>query len=389
MCDLLNRAWAEIDLDNVVHNIQQIRNIVSPKTKICAVLKADAYGHGVIEMAKICAQNGIAYVAVSMLDEAIQLRNSGFDLPILVLGYTEPKRASEIIYNDIVHTIFSRSLAQALSDAAIKMGKSVKIHIKVDTGMSRVGFLSGYEGIKNIIQISKMPGLILEGIFTHFASADEQDTTYTDMQFERFISICEELNRVGIHIPVKHVCNSAGILQCKNMHLDMVRPGIILYGLYPSSYLASYSIKFRPAMRLKANVAMIKDLEAEVPIGYNRTFTTAKKSRIAVVPIGYADGYPTLLNNTGKVLIKGEFAPIAGKICMDQCMIDITNMNTEVKVGDEVILFGEQGAHKIEVSDIASQTGMLHYELVCNIGKRIPRVYIKDQKIYNVFNYLI
>ena len=230
-----NRAWAEVNLDNIAHNVREIRKIVDKKTEILGVVKADAYGHGVMEVAKVLLENGVSRLAVSMLDEAIQLRKNGIEVPILVLSYTDPGRVEEIIENDVTQTVFSHDLAESLSQAAQRLRKNIKIHIKIDTGMTRVGFMPGYSAVKNVISISKLPRIIVEGLFTHFASADEKDKTYTNMQFERFTTIINELNRVGVYIPVKHVCNSAGIIEFPHMHLNMVRPGIALYGLYPSS----------------------------------------------------------------------------------------------------------------------------------------------------------
>ncbi|GAE87362.1 alanine racemase [Acetivibrio straminisolvens JCM 21531] len=243
-----NRAWAEVNLDNIAHNVKEIRRIVDKKVEIMGVVKADAYGHGVMEVARTLLENGVTRFAVSMLDEAIQLRQHGIDVPILILSYTDPIRAEEIILNDVTQTVFSHDLAEALSDAAVKHNRNVKIHIKIDTGMTRVGFMPGYSAVKNVVQISKLPGIIIEGLFTHFASADETDKSYTYMQFERFMSIVSELNRIGVYIPVKHVCNSAGLIEFPEMHLNMVRPGIALYGLYPSDEVDKSKIDLRPAM---------------------------------------------------------------------------------------------------------------------------------------------
>ena len=384
-----NRAWAEVNLDNISHNIHEIRRITNKKAEIMGVVKADAYGHGVLEVTRTLIAGGVTRLAVSMLDEAIQLRKNGIYVPILVLNYTDPARSEEIIINDVTQTVFSHDLARALSDAAVKLKRSIKIHIKIDTGMARVGFMPGYSAVKNVVEISQLPGIIIEGLFTHFASADEKDKSYTYMQFERFVSICSELNRIGIFIPIKHVCNSAAIIEYPEMHLDMVRPGIIQFGLYPSCEVDKTKIDLRPAMTLKANIIHVKDVEKDTCISYGRIFTTKCDSRIATIPIGYADGYTRLLGNKGKVLINGEIAPVVGRICMDQCMVDITRMTKEVCVGDEVVLFGTQGDKEIRVEDVAEQMETVNYEVICLIGKRIPRVYIQDGKVSNVLNYLI
>lgn len=384
----LNRAWAEIDLDAIAHNTREIKKLTGSKVEMMGVVKADAYGHGVLEVVRTLLDNGVTQLAVSMLDEAIQIRKMGIDVPILVLNYTDPARADEIIHNRVTQTVFSTDLAQALSIAAVRLGKDVRIHVKVDTGMTRVGFIPGYNAVRNIMEISRLPGIILEGIFTHFASADESDKSYTLMQFERFMNLCTELTRAGIHIPVKHVCNSAGILQYPEMHLDIVRPGIILYGLYPSREVAG-KIDLRPAMTLKANVIFVKDVDKDTYVSYGRTFRTDRKSRIATIPIGYADGYTRLMSNKGRMLVNGEYAPVIGRICMDQCMLDVTDLKHDVHVGDEVVIFGRQNGSCISVDEIADQVGTINYELVCIIGKRIPRVYLKEGKICGVLNYLI
>lgn len=386
---LYNRAWSEINLDNIAHNVHEIRRITSKNSEIMGIVKADAYGHGVSEVVKTLLNSGVSCLAVSMLDEAIQLRNNGVEVPILILGYTDPRRAEEIILNNVTQTVFSHDLAQALSAAAVKLGRNVKIHIKIDTGMTRIGFMPGYSAVKNVVEISKLPGIIIEGLFTHFASADESDKSYTYMQFERFMSICSELNRIGIYIPVKHAANSAAVIEFPEMHLNMVRPGIILYGMYPSEEVDKTRIDLKPAMTLKANVTLVKDVEKDTCISYGRIFTTKRESKIATIPIGYADGYTRLLSNNAKVLINGEFAPVVGRICMDQCMVDVTDLEKEVKVGDEVVLFGTQGERQIAIEELASATGMINYEMVCIIGKRIPRVYLQDGKISGVLNYLI
>lgn len=385
----LNRAWAEIDLDAIAHNVREIKGLAGKRVEMMGVVKADAYGHGVLEVVRTLLDNGVTQLAVSMLDEAIQIRKMGIDVPILILSYTDPARAEEIILNDVTQTVFSHDLAQALSFASVKLGRKAKIHVKVDTGMTRVGFMPGYSAVKNIMEIGKMPGIIIEGLFTHFASADESERDYTMMQFERFMSLCSELGRVGIHIPVKHVCNSAGIIQYPEMHLDLVRPGVILYGLYPSSQVDKDKIHLKPAMTLKANIILVKDVEQDVCISYGRTFRTTRLSKIATVPIGYADGYTRLLSNKGRMLINGEFAPIVGRICMDQCMVDVTDLKHEVHVGDEVVIFGSQNESCISVDEVAADIGTIGYEVVCIIGKRIPRVYLKGGRICSVLNYLI
>jgi len=255
--------------------------------------------------------------------------------------------------------------------------------------MTRVGFMPGYSAVKNVVQISKLPGIIIEGLFTHFASADETDRSYTYMQFERFMSIVSELNRIGVYIPVKHVCNSAGVIEYPEMHLNMVRPGIALYGMYPSDEVNKAKVDLKPAMTLKANIILVKEVEKGTCISYGRIFKTERNSKIATLPIGYADGYTRLLTGKGKVLVNGQLVPIVGKICMDQCMIDVTDVEGDVKVGDEAVLFGSQNGNEIKIEELAKKIGTINYEIACIIEKKIPRVYWKDGKLYNVLNYLI
>ncbi|MEI6602146.1 MAG: alanine racemase [Clostridia bacterium] len=386
-----NRTWAEIDLDCIAHNVKHIRALVSKRTEILGVVKADAYGHGVLDVAQELLQNGVERLAVSMLDEAIQLRQSGIQVPILVLSYTDPRRVDQIIAHQITQTVYHTDLAKALSAEATRQKKNVKIHIKIDTGMTRVGFMSGYSIVDKIASISQLPGIIIEGLFTHFATADDANPAYTEMQFERFMSICAELGRVGVHIPVKHVANSAAILKFPHMHLDMVRPGLILFGLSPfddaQKEIASYDLK--PAMQIKSYVIMNKEVDAGIDISYGRTFTTSRKSQIVTVPIGYADGYMRALSNKAFVLINGQKAPVVGRVCMDQCMVDVTDISGSVSLGDEVVLIGTQGNASISAAQVATFAGTINYEIVCLVGKRIPRIYFKNGKAVNVLNYLV
>jgi alanine racemase len=386
---LLNRAWAEVNLDNIAYNIRQIKKILNRKTEIIAVVKADGYGHGVMRIVDELIDNGATRLAVSMLDEAIQLREHGVKIPILILNYTDPKRSDEIVKYDLTQTVFSHDLVRALSESAKEFKKNIKVHIKIDTGMTRVGFMPGYNAVKNIKKIVELDNIIVEGLFTHFASADEKDGSYTLMQYDKFMSICSELNRIGIHIPIRHVANSAATIQFPQMHLEAVRPGIILYGLYPSDEVNKEKLNLKPAMSLKANIILVKEVEENVPISYGRIYKTSRKSKIATIPIGYADGYSRLLSQKGEVLINGQKAPIVGRICMDQCMADITDIEGNVNVGDEVVLFGEQKGNSIKVEEVSKKIGTINYEIVSIVGKRIPRVYIKGNEVKDVLNYLI
>ena len=292
------RAWAEINLDNIAHNVREIRRLVGKRTEIMAVVKADAYGHGVLETVNTMIENGATRLAVSMLDEAIQLRKIGVEVPILVLSHTNPERADELVKYNITQTVYSNEMAKILSDVAVKNNARIHVHIKIDTGMSRVGFLPGYSAVKEVTAIQKMPGIVIEGIFTHFAAADEEDRTYTRHQMELFDIIINELNRIGILIPIKHVSNSAAIIQYPQYSLELVRPGIILYGIYPSKEVDRGVIDLRPAMSLKAKVSMVKWIERDASVSYAGKFISKRSTKLATVPIGYADGYSRLL--TGK-----------------------------------------------------------------------------------------
>jgi alanine racemase len=383
------RAWAEINLDNIAHNLREIRRIVGKRTEIMAVVKADAYGHGILETVSTMIHNGATRLAVSMLDEAIQLRNTGIKVPILVLSHTSPQRAEELIKYNITQTVYSHEMAKILSEAAVRQGAKIRVHIKIDTGMSRVGFLPGYSAVKDVVKIHELKGIIVEGIFTHFSTADEKDREYTNYQAEMFESILSELNRIGILIPIRHVSNSAAILQYPELTMDLVRPGIIMYGIYPSNDMDRTIIDLKPAMTLKASISHVKWVEKGTPVSYGRKFITPRKTRLATLPIGYADGYSRLLTGKSRVIINGQYAPVVGSICMDQCMVDVTDVTGDINVGDEAILIGKKGDLKISAYEIADIMGTIPYEIICIIGKRVPRVYIKNRQIVNVLNYLL
>jgi alanine racemase len=384
-----NRAWAEINLDNIAHNVREIRRVTSNKAELMGVVKADAYGHGVVQVSRVLLENGVTRLAVATLDEAIQLRRNNFDVPVLILGYTDPARVMEILEYDITQTVFGHDLAEALSDAAVKTGREAKIHIKVDTGMTRIGFMAGGSAVKDIGQISRLPGITIEGLFTHFASADEKDESYTRMQFEKFLGIDAELNRAGITIPIRHAANSAAIIRFSEMHMGMVRPGLILYGLYPSDETNMGKISLKPAMSLKADVIRVENVRGNTPVSYGKRFVTSRESRIATIPVGYADGYSRLLSGKSHVLINGQRFPVVGSICMDQCMVDVTGAEIPVKAGDEAVLIGRQGEDEITADELASLIGTINYEVVSQVNKRIPRFYTENGRISGVLNYLI
>ncbi|MBQ7960430.1 MAG: alanine racemase [Clostridia bacterium] len=382
------RAWAEIDLDAIGHNTREIKRCLSENTKLMGVIKADAYGHGAVEVAAELLRNGADQLAVAFADEAVELRRHGFDVPILILGNSTEGDIEVLLEYDIMPAVSDYDFAEKLSKAACTLGKVLKIHIKLDTGMSRIGFLAEDEkSIDDICRISKLSGIELEGLFTHFATADETDEEYTKYQFQQFVKTAETLERNGINIPVKHVCNSAGLVKFPEMQLDMVRAGIIIYGLYPSKDFDHSLIDLKPAMTFKSRISHIKYLDEGTTLSYGRSYTLEKESRIATVAVGYADGYSRCLSNRVNMLVKGNAVRQLGRICMDQCMIDISAVNN-INVGDEVVLFG--GTEKgISADDIAEILGTISYEVVCAVSRRIPRIYIKNGRMTGLLNYLL
>ena len=382
------RTWAEVDLDAIAHNIKEIRKITNPDAQIMAVVKADAYGHGFLEVTRTLLENGADRLAVAMLQEGKQLRSRGVTVPILVLGALGGETAEDLINFDITPSVFSYDFAKALSYEAERKEKVVKIHIKIDTGMSRIGFLAGdndEEIVDEIFRISKLPYIEIEGIFSHFAASDEADKTYTLLQFERFMNVCQALEERGVRIPIKHICNSAGIMMYPEMHLDMVRPGVILYGMYPSDEVDKSKLHLVSAMTLKSTVTHVKEVPAGRGVSYGREYITDRRTKIATVPIGYADGYLRKLAREGKMIVNGVKVPIIGRICMDQCMIDVTNVHN-IDKGDEVIIFGREG---VTIDDLARWLDTINYEVSCVIGKRIPRIYTKNGEAVKVLNYLM
>ena len=381
------RTWCDISLDNLKYNIEQVKKKVSPKTMLCGIVKANAYGHGASEIARTLLDNGFNYLAVAFIDEAEDLRNSGItDAPILILGNTPKDTVAEVIEYNITAAVYNTETAEAISAEAVRRNKTAKIHIKIDTGMSRIGFLPTDESINKIAAIKKLPNLEIEGIFTHFANSDSSDESMTLMQFARFTDVIEKLEKRGIEIPIKHCCNSAAIIKFPHMHLDMVRAGIILYGMYPSDI--DYDISLKPLMQLKTTVINVKQLNPGETISYGATYTVSEPTKVATIAVGYADGYPRLLSNKARVLVNGQFANILGRICMDQCMIDVTAVNN-INVGDEVIIIGESEGKRITADDAASAIGTIGYELVCLVGKRVPRIYLRSGSVIDVTSGLV
>ena len=379
-CD---RVWAEIDLDAVAFNIESIKQRISSDTKIIAVIKADGYGHGAVLIAKLLEGDSRVWgYAVATAQEAMELRENGLKKPVLILAYTFPSAYEELIQNDIQLTVFTLEMANALSDAAVKAGKICKIHIKLDTGMTRIGLLPVDDSIALVRQISELENIEIEGIFTHFARADEKDRTKASAQLKQFQDFIRQLEETtGIKIPLKHCSNSAGIVWLPEANMDAVRAGIILYGLWPSADVKEGGeIALRPALCLKSRVVYVKTVPKGQEISYGGTYTTNRQTRVATVCIGYGDGYPRSLSNKGYVLINGQRAPILGRVCMDQFMVDITDIEGTVQTGTEVTLIGRDRDEEITMEDLGALSERFNYELACDLGKRIPRVYSREQR---------
>lgn len=379
-------VWAEIDLDKIEYNIRNIKELAKDK-EVIGVIKADAYGHGAIDIAPILLRNGVSRLAVATLTEAMELRRENISAPIIILGYTPTDFAEDLIKYDIEQTIYTLEDAQKFSNIAEKLNKKVKVHIALDTGMGRIGFLPNEESIENIIKIYKLKGIDIVGLFTHFSTADEENKEYTNKQYKILEDFCKELEMIGINIPFKHAANSATIMDLPSMYLDGVRAGIVLYGYYPSNEVNKERLKIKPAMTLKAKIAHIKVLEKGAFVSYGRTYKVNETTRVATIPIGYADGYLRALSNKGKVIVNGKLVPVIGRVCMDQLMIDITNINN-VNVDDEVILLGECDNVKYNADDMADAVGTINYEIICMIKGRVPRVYVKSGKVVDIRNYI-
>lgn len=382
----LRPVWAEVDLDKLAHNMREIRRVAKSEN-IIAVVKADAYGHGAIDVAPVLLENGANRLAVAIISEALELRRSGIKCPLMILGYTPPDLIDHLLKYNIEQAVYTYEFAKQLSTMAEKKNKIARIHIVVDTGMGRIGFLPTDDSVEQVCKIYKLPNIIIEGMFCHFSSADEKDKTYTYNQVKKYDDFHEKLKEKKVNINMRHMANSAAIIDLPETHYEAVRPGIITYGYYPSEQVNKENINLKPVMTLKTSIVQIKTLPAGEYVSYGRKYQTVKESVIATLPVGYADGYTRLLFEKGKVIIKGRFAPVIGRICMDQCMIDVTEING-VKVGDEVILMGEDENNKFTADTIGELIGTINYEVVCMISKRVPRVYVKEGKVIKTRNYV-
>lgn len=373
-------TWANISLEAIQFNIGLFRANIDPRTTIMAVVKANGYGHGAVEAANAAISAGADRLGVAIVDEALQLRAAGIRRPIIVLGYTPPSSVRIAIEHDVTITVFTDDVLKQLIVEAESLGKQARIHLKIDTGMNRIGITDPQEALFIARKANRSPFVVLEGIFTHFADADNEDPTYTMLQFQSFNETFGLLEKNGIQIPFRHCCNSAAAMRYPHMHQDMVRIGIALYGLspFPNTQLPDYPLK--PAMSLVTRICAIKRIKAGQSVGYGCTFVAARDTIIATIPIGYADGLPRRLSNKGTALLHGARVPYAGKVCMDQTMLDITDV-PGASVGDEVVLFGMAGdgvndyGGSIAIDEMASMLETISYEVVCTVGSRVSRVY--------------
>ena len=373
----LRAAWAEINVSNLDFNIKKIREKVGPNRKITGIIKADGYGHGSVKVADVLRANGVTSFGVATLSEAIKLRKAGFVTEeILVIGLTPDPYVDTIVEYNLVPVTGSYSNAKALSDAAAKAGKTVHGYIVCDTGMGRIGYQpEDPAAVEDVIRINQLPNFRIQGVFSHFATADAADKTYSTMQESRFLAFYKKLINADINVPFRTLANSAAIMEIPSAHFDQVRPGIILYGCYPSDEVDRNQLELKPAMSVKANIVHLKKVPAGTTVSYGRRYTATAESLIATIPLGYADGFPRPYSMKGHVIVNGVVAPIAGNICMDQCMIDVTNV-PYVRLGDEVTVMGKDGIHEILADDIAEATGTINYEIVCAFGQRLPKVYV-------------
>lgn len=388
MIEKYSRVYAQIDLDAIIYNIEQMQTVLEPDVKIIAVIKTDGYGHGAVPICRILENmDVVGGYAAATSEEGFILRRAGLKKPIYVLGYTFPYSYEDMIRDDIHMAVFREDMLKELAEAAGKIGKQAKIHIKVDTGMSRIGIRPDTSGIEFVRKALSIRELYLEGIFTHFARADEKDKESAYKQIDQFGQFIEKIeSECGYTVPMKHCSNSAGIIELPQANMDAVRAGIILYGLWPSDEVRKDVVFLKPALSLKSRIVYIKDVEAGVPVSYGGTFVTSKKTRIATIPVGYGDGYPRSLSGKGYVLIHGKKAPILGRVCMDQFMVCIDDI-PEAVPGDEITLIGTDGNECITMELLGELSGRFNYELACDLGKRIPRVYFKQGEIISTKDY--
>lgn len=386
------RVYAQIDLDAIRYNIMQMQQVIQPETKILGVIKTDGYSHGAVPIAQeLEPMDVMAGFAVATAEEALVLRRAGIRKPVLILGYAFSYSYKDLIREDVRLTVFRTDMLKDISEAVKELqtegyAVNAKIHIKVDTGMSRIGIFPDEKGLLFVKEAFNTPGVVVEGIFTHFATADEEDKKAAFIQLDKFKAFLALLEENGIHIPIKHCANSAAIIEMKQACMDMVRAGISLYGLYPSHEVNREALPLRPALSLYSHVIYLKEIMPGTAVSYGGTYVAKEVRKVATIPVGYGDGYPRALSGCGYVLIGGKKAPIIGRVCMDQFMVDVTHIDS-VKEGDLVTLIGTDGPETVTLEELADLAGRLHYEFACDLGKRIPRVYMKDGKISSTKDY--
>ena len=381
------RIRARIDLDAIEYNIEKMKENLPEDTKLIVVAKADCYGHGALQTTSLLSLKEYVWgFAVATLDEAIVLRRGGITKPILVLGCIFPEQWVDALENNIRITVYTEELTKVLSDLAVKIGRKAYVHVKLDTGMGRIGFTPGKEGADKIEEISKLPNIVMEGLYTHFSKADEGDKSYTMKQMEAYTWMKEELAGRGITFSYYHCCNSAGIIDLKGAGQNLARAGISTYGMYPSEEVHKENVDLKPALELISHVAFVKWVDEGEMISYGGTYVTKRRTKIATIPVGYGDGYPRSLSNKGYMLIHGKKAPIIGRVCMDQCMVDVTEIE-DVKFGDEVVLVGRDGDEYLSVETLSRLSDRFNYEFVCLMGKRIPREYIRRGEVQEQMDY--
>jgi len=379
-------AWAEINLDHIAYNVTRFREVIGPGKKIMAVVKADGYGHGAVAVAETALESGADCLAVAFVEEGIELRRAGIKAPVLLLGFTDPVRFPALVEYGLTPTVFELGTALTLSRSAVERGVVLPIQLKIDTGMGRIGLLPD-EAVEVIRQTAKLPGLRIEGLLTHLAAADETDPSYTVEQLLLFKRIVDRCRKSGIEIPLLHAANSAGAIYHPASRYGLIRLGISLYGYYPSAKRGDEPVSLLPALSFKSRIVYVKKVPEGTAISYGCTYRTAAEAVIATVPVGYADGYSRLLSNRGEVLVRGVRAPIVGRVCMDHLMIDVTHIPA-VMSGDEVVLYGRQGGEEITVEEVASHTGTIHYELLCSIDKRVPRLYFRRKRLVSIHDFI-
>ncbi len=367
------RCYAEINLDAVAQNIDEVRKKVGGDVGIMTVIKADGYGHGAIPIARRL-KDKVQYFAVATLEEAVELRKGGIALPILILGYTSLKQYEEVVRYDITQTVYSLETAKKLGEEALRQNRRAKVHIALDTGMTRIGFVTTEASLEEIVQIGRLPGIYLEGVFSHFSCADMTDKSYSRKQMARYDAFMEELERRNVTVPIMHLCNSAGIIEFDSHRFNMVRSGIMTYGLYPSDEVRTDEVVLKRALSWKTHVVNIRTVEAGHGVSYGATYVTDRPTKIATLSVGYADGYPRAVSNKGRVIIHGQYAPIIGRICMDQMMVDVTHID-DVRMEDTAILIGSDADCSITVEEVAELAGSFNYEFVCGISRRVKRIY--------------